>query len=183
MLPTVFAILAGIVLLYAIWTFNRIVGLDKRAEGAWSDVDVQLKRRWNLVPALVETVKGYSRHEASTLEKVVAARNEAQHAETVANRGSRESALTGAVHGIFALVERYPDLKASESYRDLHESLVKIEDDVQYARRYYNAVVRDLNTLVESFPPNVVAGLFGFREREFFELEDAAERAAPPVET
>jgi LemA protein len=134
------------------------------------------------VPALVETVKGYSRHEASTLEGVVSARKEAQRAESPAARGPSESTLTGAVHSIFALVEAYPDLKASESYQELHRSLVEIENNVQYARRYYNAVVRDLNTLLATFPPNLVAGLFGFREREFFELEDTSERQAPRVQ-
>jgi LemA protein len=159
-----------------------MVRLRKRADSAWSDIDVQLKRRWDLVPALIETVKGYSRHEVSTLESVVSARKEAQRAESPAARGSTEATLTGAVHSIFALVEAYPDLKASESYQELHRSLVEIENNVQYARRYYNAVVRDLNTLLATFPPNVIAGLFGFREREFFELEDRSERQAPRVQ-
>jgi LemA protein len=113
MLPLTLAILGGLVLLYLIWTFNRMVRLRKQADNAWSDIDVQLKRRWDLVPALVETVKGYSRHEASTLEGVVSARKEAQRAESPAARGPSESTLTGAVHSIFALVEAYPDLKAS----------------------------------------------------------------------
>jgi LemA protein len=182
MLPLILASFGGLVLLYVIWTFNRMVRLRKQADNAWSDIDVQLKRRWDLVPALVETVKGYSRHEASTLEGVVSARKEAKRAESPAERGAKESTLTGAVHSIFALVEAYPDLKASESYQELHRSLVEIENNVQYARRYYNAVVRDLNTLLATFPPNLVAGPFGFREREFFELEDTSERQAPRVQ-
>jgi LemA protein len=180
--PTVLAILAGLLCLYLAWTYNRFVRMRRKADTAWSDIDVQLKRRWDLVPALVETVKGYSRHEAATLERVVKARQEARRADSVAARGPTETTLTGAVHSIFALVESYPDLKADRSYLDLHESLVDIENNVQYARRYYNAVVRDLNILVATFPSNFVAGLFGFREQELFELSDASEREAPRVD-
>ena len=179
---TIAAVALGtLALVYGVWTFNRMVGLGKRADGAWSDIDVQLKRRWDLVPALVETAKGYSRHETGTLERVTSARAAAQRADSVAARGTRESELTGAVRGVFALVEAYPDLEASRSYLELHASLVEIEDQVQYARRYHNAVVRDLNTLLAGFPSSLVARLCGFRQREFFELDDAAERAAPRV--
>lgn len=176
----VFVVPAAAVLLllaYGVWTFNRMVGLARRADGAWSDIDVQLKRRWDLVPALAETAKGYARHEAGVLERVAAARQ----ASSVAARAERESELSGAVRGLFALVEAYPELKASRSYLELHDSLVGIEDQVQHARRYYNAVVRDLNTLVAGFPSGVVARACGFREREFFGLDDAAERAAPRI--
>jgi LemA protein len=166
---------------YAAWTYNRLVGLAKRADGAWSDIDVQLKRRWDLVPALVETVKGYAAHESGTLQAVVAARAEAERAGSVARRGESERGLAAAVGQIFALAEAYPDLKANASYLDLQKNLVAVEDAVQYARRYYNAVVRDYNTLVASVPPALVARPLGFAEREFFQL-DAAERTTPQVQ-
>lgn len=172
---------AVVFLLYGLWTYNRFVGLTKRADGAWSDIDVQLKRRWDLVPALVATVQGYTRHESDTLERVVAARNLATQAATVANRGESERGLTSAVGQIFALAEAYPDLKANQNFLDLQKNLVSIEDQVQSARRYYNAVVRDLNTLVKTFPALLVAGTAGFRERDYFQLEDEGERAAPQV--
>jgi LemA protein len=169
------------VLAYGIWTFNRLVALRKRGDGAWSDIDVQLKRRADLVPALVETVKGYARHESTTLEAAVAARNQAAQATTVADRAEREQSVARAVGRLFALAEAYPDLKASAGFQQLHRSLVDVEDHLQSARRYYNAVVRDYNTLVESFPPNVVANLTGFPPRDFFQLDSQSERAVPPV--
>jgi LemA protein len=168
-------------LLYGLWTYNRLVGLSKRAEGAWSDIDVQLKRRWDLVPALVATVQGYARYESETLEKVVAARNLATQAESVSNRGDSERGLSSAVGRIFALAEAYPDLKANQQFLDLQKNLTHIEDQVQSARRYYNAVVRDLNTLIETFPALFVAGAAGFSPREYFQLEDEGQRAAPQV--
>lgn len=162
------------------WSYNRLVGLSKRADAAWSDIDVQLKRRWDLVPALVETVKGYTRHESETLREVVSARSQAEDARSVSSRGESERGLARAVGGVFALAEAYPELKASTNYLNLHKDLVAIEDNVQYARRYYNAVVRDLNTLVAGFPTLLVARPLGFREREYFQLADE-ERAAPKV--
>lgn len=184
--PTViFGIVAilAIPLVYVVWTYNRLVSLSKRADGAWSDIDVQLKRRWDLVPALVATVKGYAGHESNTLERVVEARSRATShaAEPPAARGESEQSLASAVRGIFALAEAYPDLKASTNFLELQKSLTEIEDNVQYARRYYNAVIRDLNTLVESFPPMLVAGPAGFTPRGYFQLESEAERAAPQV--
>jgi LemA protein len=168
---------------YAAWTYNRLVALNKRADGAWSDIDVQLKRRWDLVPALVAAVKGYAAHESGTLEGVVAARARATEAASgpVAGRGESERSLAAAVSGIFALAEAYPDLKANQNFLDLQKNLAQIEDQVQYARRYYNAVVRDLNTLVESFPSLLVAAPAGFRPRDYFQLANEAERAAPRV--
>ncbi len=170
-----------LVLLYLVWTFNQLVSLSKRADGAWSDMDVQLKRRWDLVPSLVETVKGYARHESSTLESVVEARSQATQAGTLTQRGESERGLSTAVSRLFALAEAYPDLKASQNFQELQKSLVEIENNVQYARRYYNAVVRDLNTLVQSFPSNLIASALGFAERTYFQLDDA-ERAAPRVD-
>lgn len=171
---------ASLVVAYVAWTYNRLVALGKRADTAWSDIDVQLKRRWDLVPALVETVKGYTHHESETLRAVVEARTRAEQSGSVGRRGESERGLASAVGQIFALAEAYPELKAGENYRSLQKDLVEIEDNVQYARRYYNAVVRDLNTLVASVPSALVAGPLGFREREFFQVEDA-ERSAPAV--
>lgn len=174
---------AAAVLGYVVWTYNRLVTLNKRADGAWSDIDVQLKRRWDLVPALVATVKGYAAHESGTLEGVVEARNRASAASSgpIAGRGDSERGLAAAVGGIFALAEAYPELKASGNFLDLQKSLIQIEDQVQYARRYYNAVVRDLNTLIESVPSLFVAAPARFRPRDYFQLESEAERAAPRV--
>lgn len=168
-------------LVYAAWTYNRLVGLGRRADGAWSDIDVQLKRRWDLVPALVEAVKGYTRHESGTLEQVVEARGRATASASLSDRSSSERSLATAVGGVFALAEAYPDLKANTNFLGLQKSLTEIEDNVQYARRYYNAVVRDFNTLTETFPAVLVAGPAGFHAREFFQLDDASQRAAPQV--
>lgn len=173
-------IVVAIVFGYVAWTYNRLVSLSKRADAAWSDIDVQLKRRWDLVPALVETVKGYARHESTTLENVVAARGRAAQAGSIADRGATEQNLATAVGRLFAIAEAYPDLKASQNFQSLHQSLVDIENNVQYARRYYNAVVRDWNTLVGTIPSMWVAGLAGYGERPYFQL-DESERAAPRV--
>ena len=170
-----------LVLAYLAWTYNRLISLNKRADGAWSDIDVQLKRRWDLIPALVETVKGYAHHESSTLENVVRSRSQAAQAGSLPERGESERGLSTAVGRLFALAEAYPDLKASQNFQELQKSLVEIENNVQYARRYHNAVVRDLNTLVESFPSNLVASAMGFGVRTYFQLDDS-ERAAPRVE-
>ena len=170
-----------LVLFYLGWTYNRLISLNKRAEGAWSDIDVQLKRRWDLIPNLVETVKGYAGHEAGTLEDVVEARSRATQSSSLDQRGATERGLSGAVSRLFAVAEAYPELKASQNFQELQKSLVDVEDHVQYARRYYNAVVRDLNTLVQSFPSNLVASALGFGERAYFQLDDA-ERAVPRVE-
>jgi LemA protein len=165
--------------------YNRLVSLSKRADGAWSDIDVQLKRRWDLVPALVAAVQGYAGHEAGTLEKVVEARNRAASAsaagESPAGRGESERSLADAVGKVFILAEAYPDLKASQNFLDLQKSLAEIEDNVQYARRYYNAVVRDYNTLTETFPSVLVASAAGFAPRDYFQLDSPTERSAPVV--
>jgi LemA protein len=179
--------IGALVLLYLIWTFNRFIRLKQRSKGAWSDIDVQLKRRWDLIPTLVKTVEGYASHEKDTLNKVVEARARATaaaagpRASGVEEQGLRELKLTSALANVLALVEAYPDLKADQSFLNLHKSLVEIEDHLQYARRYYNAVVRDYNTLRESFPSKVIASAFGFGGLEFFQIE-AAERATPRVE-
>lgn len=177
-------IVGGVVLLalgYVAWTYNSLVGLSKRADGAWSDIDVQLKRRWDLIPSLVETVKGYAGHESSTLREVVDARSRASQAGTIAQRGPSEIGLSTAVTRLFAVAEAYPDLKASENFQNVHKTLVDIENNVQYARRYYNAVIRDYNTLTETFPATLVASATGFAPRSYFQLDDA-ERAVPQVD-
>jgi LemA protein len=168
---------------YLVWTYNRLVALSKRADGAWSDIDVQLKRRWDLVPALVATVKGYASHESGTLESVVEARTRAAESAPAdpTGRGESERGLSSAVGRVFALAEAYPELKASQNFLDLQKSLATIEDNVQYARRYYNAVIRDLNTLVETFPSMLVASPAGFHTRGYFQLDSETERAAPMV--
>ncbi|MBT8484439.1 MAG: LemA family protein [Phycisphaerae bacterium] len=176
-----FAILAGL-LLYAIWIFNRFVSLRNRARNAWSDIDVQLKRRWELVPALVSTVRGYAAHEAATLERVTEARARAVEADTVEQRQITEQDVSKEMGRLLAVVEDYPDLKADELFHSLHEQLVVVEDHLQSARRYYNAVVRDFNTLLETFPHRLVAGGLGFRPRAFFRLDDPAQAAAPAVD-
>ncbi len=175
--------LAGLVLLIAllIGGYNNLVRLKVQCENAWADIDVQLKRRYDLIPNLVETVKGYAGHEKSTLEAVINARNRAMSAQGPAAKAEAEGMLTGALKSLFALAEAYPQLRAVESFTSLQGTLSQIEDTVQNARRYYNAVVRDLNTKIAQFPTNIIAGMFSFKPREFFEVTAAAEREAPKV--
>lgn len=163
--------------------YNSLVKLNVQVDNAWSDIDVQLKRRHDLIPNVVETVKGYAAHEKGTLEAVINARARAVSVQTAgpAERGAAEGALVTALRGLFALAESYPQLRATENFSQLQATLGQIEDAVQNARRYYNAVVRDLNTRVQQFPSNVIAGMFGFKNREFFEIPDAGQREAPQV--
>ena len=174
----VVAAIAGFIIVI----YNRLVGLRVRADNAWADIDVQLKRRHDLIPNLVETVKGYATHERSTLEAVISARSRAVDARGAgpAERAEAEGMLTRALGGLFALSEAYPQLRATENFQQLQASLSAVEDALQNARRYYNAVVRDLNTAVQQFPSNMVASIFGFGTREFFEISEA-ERAVPQV--
>jgi LemA protein len=174
------AALAALVV-WAVSLYNRFVRLRNGSESAWSDIDVQLKRRWELIPNLVETVKGYARHEQSTFEKVTAARSQAMQARTPAEHAAAESNLQGVLKSLFAVAESYPELRANENFLGLQRELSVLEEAIQNARRYYNAVVRDLNTALESFPGNLLAGPFGFAKREYFELDSTAERAAPQV--
>lgn len=160
--------------------YNRLVALRVQTDNAWSDIDVQLKRRYDLIPNLVETVKGYATHEKDTLQAVIDARSRAMSAQGPADRAQAENALTGTLKSLFALAESYPQLRAAENFGALQAQLAAIEDAVQSARRYYNAVVRDLNTRVQQFPSNIVANMFGFRSREFFEIDDG-ERSVPKV--
>ncbi len=160
--------------------YNILVKLREQTDAAWSDIDVQLKRRHDLIPNLVETVKGYASHERDTLEAVIRARQTAISASGPEERAGAENMLTGALKSIFALSEAYPELRANENFRDLQKTLSELEEHIQRARRYYNAVVRDYNTKIRQVPTNVIANAFTFRAREFFEIEEAA-RETPRV--
>jgi LemA protein len=181
MLAWIALVVVVLVVLYVVGMYNGLVGLRVRADNAWSDIDVQLKRRHDLVPNLVETVKGYAGHERQTLEAVIEARNRAVTAQGPAARSEAEGALTASLRQLFALAESYPQLRAVESFTQLQAQLSQIEDTVQNARRYYNAVVRDLNTRIVQFPSNLVAGMFSIQPREFFQLDAPAERDVPKV--
>jgi LemA protein len=175
MLWLVFALIAVAVVAVVV-IYNGLVQLRVRADSAWSDIDVQLKRRYDLIPNLVETVKGYAAHEKSTFENVTRARNVAMGATTPAEKGAAEAQLTAALKTLFAVAENYPQLRASEQFTSLQGSLNGIEEAIQNSRRYYNAVVRDFNTKVAVFPSNIIAGIFNFTPRQFFELDSPAER-------
>jgi LemA protein len=170
-----------LVVIVVIGMYNGLVRLKVQTDSAWADIDVQLKRRYDLIPNLVETVKGYAGHEKGTLEAVINARNRAMSATSPGDRAAAENMLSGTLKSLFALSEAYPQLRAIESFTSLQNSLSQIEDTVQNARRYYNAVVRDLNTKIQVFPTNLFAGMLGFKTREFFEVSAAAEREAPKV--
>ncbi len=176
---TILLILLAVAVI-AVILYNGLVKLKVQGDGAWSDIDVQLKRRYDLIPNLVETVKGYASHEKGTLEAVIEARNRAMTAQGPAERAEAENMLTGTLKSLFALAESYPQLRAAENFTQLQNSLSQIEDAIQNARRYYNAVARDYNTKVLQLPSNVIARAFGFREREFFEM-DEGERVVPRV--
>jgi len=163
-------------------TYNSLVKLQNRTEEAWSDIDVQLKRRYNLIPNLVETVKGYATHEKEIFQKVADARARAMGAEGVNEKQEAEKGLSKALKSLFAVSENYPDLKASNNFLELQRELRDTEDKIQAARRFYNANVRDLNIQIESFPSNVIASAFNFKQRELFELEEAAAKEAPKVD-
>lgn len=168
------AVLAFVVLLY-----NRLVRLRNTAESAWSDIDVHLKKRHDLVPNLVETVKGYAGHEQTVLARVTEARTRAARSRNPAESARAETALGEGLRQLFAVAEAYPDLKASQNFLQLQAQLKEIEDGIEASRRYYNAVVRDYNTTVEQFPSNLVASGFRFGRRDFFELEAPAEEKKP----
>jgi LemA protein len=178
----VIAVLAVALLAWVAWVFNRLVSLRNRLRSAWADVDALLKRRADLIPNLVAAVRGYAGHEQRTLEEVTQARAAALGAgDDRAARAAAENALTRRVHGLIAIAEAYPELRASANFLQLQTELVQTENDIASARRYYNAVARDLNTSRETFPNLLVAGTLGFRRAEFFELSDLDERAAPDV--
>ncbi len=174
-------IVVGLLVIFVIAMYNGLVRLRVQGDNAWSDIDVQLKRRYDLIPNLVETVKGYAGHERETLEGVVNARSRAMSAEGPAAKAEAEGMLTAALRQVFALAEAYPQLRAVESFTQLQATLNQIEDAIQNARRYYNAVVRDLNTKISVFPSNIIANMFGFKPREFFEITAPTEREVPKV--
>jgi len=179
-LQTVLIIAALLLLAWVAWTYNRLVRLRNQVDEAWAGIDVQLQRRHELVPNLVATVKGYMKHESGVLERVTRLRGDPEMKRE--ERASQESGLSRSIGRLFALAEDYPELKASEGFSQLHESLVEIEEQLQYSRRYYNGSVRDNNNLVEGFPSMLIARSFSFRPAVFFEIELASQRASPDID-
>jgi len=170
-----------ILILAIIGLYNGLIRLKVRVDEAWSDIDVQLKRRYDLIPNLVETVKGYAAHEKGTLDAVIKARNSAMQAGTAADKAQAENALSQTLKSIFALAEAYPDLKANQNFLELQRELTDTEDKIQAARRFYNGNVRDFNTKLQVFPSNILGNMLGFKNREFFGIEDAKEKEAVQV--
>jgi LemA protein len=177
----VIVVLGLLVALYGVATYNSLIRLNQRAQEGFSDIDVQLKRRHDLIPNLVETVKGYASHERQVFENVTAARSSAVAAHGPEAQAQAETALSGALRQLFAVAEAYPDLKASQNFIELQDELTDTEDKIQAARRFYNMTVRDLNIKVETFPSRFFAPIANVTKRDFFELEDAADRAVPEV--
>ncbi|MCX7828505.1 MAG: LemA family protein [Thermanaerothrix sp.] len=180
----VFLGILGLVVVLCIWflsIYNRFVKLKNMVDEAWSGVDVQLKRRWDLVGNLVETVKGYASHEKEVFEEVARLRNQMNSASSVSERAQVENGLTQTLRSLFAVAEAYPQLRASENFSELQRTLGELEDQIQLARRYYNGTVRDYNIMVDSFPSLIVARSMGYSKRDFFQLEDPSERTAPKV--
>jgi LemA protein len=181
---TIIYILLGVLALIVLWVifvYNGFVSLVQRTKEAWADIDVQLKRRYDLIPNLVETVKGYATHEKTAFENVTAARSAAMGAQGPHDKGEAENMLSGALKSLFAVAEAYPDLKANQNFLALQTELSDTENKIQSARRFYNGNVRDLNTMIEQFPGNIVAGIFKFSKIEFFELEADEQVAKEPV--
>ena len=173
-----------ILALFLITTYNRLVTLRQRVKEAWSDIDIQLKRRHDLIPNLVETVKGYAAHEAGTFQAVTQARANAVAAGASGSpqqMAQAENVLTGALRSLFAVAEAYPQLQAVQEFKDLSENLTATEDKIAFARRFYNGNVRDYNTALQTFPTNILAGTFGFKPEQYFELADQSERDVPQV--
>lgn len=166
---------------WLILNYNRLVAFKNRTKEAWADIDVQLKRRYDLIPNLMETVKGYAAHEKQVLENVTAARSAAMDAKTPEEKIEKENALSQTLKSLFAVAENYPDLKASANFLELQRELSDTENKIQAARRFYNGNVRDFNIAIESFPSNVVAAVFGFKQMKLFEIAAEAEREAPKV--
>ncbi len=173
--------LIGVAILWVVFAYNRFVSLATRVKEAWSDIDVQLKRRYDLIPNLVETVKGYATHEAGTLEKVTEMRTRAMNATTPTDKAEAENMLSGALKSLFAVSENYPNLKANENFLALQGELSDTENKIQSARRFYNGVVMELNQMVQMFPSNIIAGMGGFKQADFFTLTEADAAAKEPV--
>jgi LemA protein len=174
-------VIIAVILVLLIVLYNGLAQLRVRADSAWSDIDVQLKRRHDLIPNLVETVKGYASHEKGTFENIARYRSAAMSATTVEDKAQAEGQLTQALRGLLAVAENYPQLRASEQFTSLQNNLTDTENAIQNSRRYYNAVVRDLNTKIATFPSNIIAGIFSFQPRPFFQTETAEDRATPVV--
>lgn len=177
----IIGIIAFIAALAIILVYNRLVKLKNMVEEGWSGIDVQLKKRYDLIPNLLETVKGYASHEKEVFENVTRTRSEGINAHSVKEQEKAENKISQALGRLFAVAENYPDLKASSNFQNLQEQLSKIENDIQMSRRYYNGAVRENNIYIESFPSNMVAGLFSFRKADYFELDSDVERAVPKV--
>lgn len=174
-------LIAALVVLWGIFTYNRLIALRNRAKEAFSDIDVQLKRRYNLIPNLVETVKGYAGHEKGVFEKVTEARTRAMGAQDMHEKAEAENMLSQTLKSLFAVAENYPQLQASQNFLELQRELRDAEDKIQASRRFFNTNVMRLNTMIESFPAALVAKVLGFRKEEFFEIEEAAQREVPAV--
>jgi LemA protein len=177
----VIIVFAVLIILWIIGTFNGFIRLRNRTDEAWSDIDVQLKRRHDLIPNLIETVKGYAAHEKGLFEKVTEARTKAISAQGIEEKGKAENMLSGTLKTLFAVAENYPDLKANANFLELQRELSDTENKVQASRRFYNGNVRDLNIKIENFPSRIIAGIFGFKKREFFEIGEVEERKVPGV--
>lgn len=171
----------ALIILWLIATYNALIRLKNQTNEAWSDIDVQLKRRYDLIPNLIETVKGYATHERELFQKVTEARTRAMEAKTPKEQGEAENFLTGTLKTLFAVAENYPQLKANENFAKLQDELSDTENKIQASRRFYNGNVRDFNTKLQVFPTNMIARSLGFKQREFFEVEEAAEKEAVKV--
>ncbi|PIR85732.1 hypothetical protein COU14_02785 [Candidatus Kaiserbacteria bacterium CG10_big_fil_rev_8_21_14_0_10_44_10] len=189
-LMTILLIVAAVVVVWAIWAYNRFVSLTQRAMEAWADIDVQLKRRYDLIPNLIESVKGYVAHEQGTLQSVTEARAKATQVhvdpsnitpEQIQAMAAAEGALTNSLGKLLAIAENYPDLKANENFIELQRELTDTENKIQAARRFYNGNVRDLGIALQSFPSNIIGNMFNFKEREYFELGENEQAAKEPV--
>jgi len=176
---TLFLGIAVLIVAAVIIFYNKLVRLRTTVKSSWSDIDVNLKKRYDLVPNLVETVKGYAGHEKSVFENVAMARSAAMKATSPADKAKSENMFTDTLKSLFAVVEAYPQLQANENFMHLQQQLKELEDNIEYSRRYYNAVVRDYNITTETFPSNIVAGQFKFEKSEFFELEEAGVERKP----
>ena len=171
-------IILAVVIVFLWVTYNSLVTLKVRVDEAWSDITVQLKRRLDLIPNLVETVKGYAKHEKGVFEEVTKARTSAMQAKGVKETAAAENQFEGALKSLFAVAEAYPDLKANQNFIELQQELVDTEDKIQASRRFYNAGVRDLNTKIQTFPSNIIAGIFHFVNRDFYQLEESEQKLA-----
>jgi len=177
-------VVIGLIIVFVVGLYNRLVTLRQRVREAWADIDVQLKRRWDLIPNLVETVKGYAAHERQTFEAVTKARSDAMAAAQTGSpeqRAQAENALGAALLNLRAVAEAYPQLQAIQEFKDLSENLTATEDKIAFARRFYNGNVRDYNTAIQTVPTNIIAGMFGFTPEQYFELTDPAQREVPKV--